>query len=169
MILLRCGLFTPSGAVQCYQCHGEYLWRGTEHEKRVEGYDALAVPQDMRPEYGIGHCNRCGESIQVRHDIAQLQRLGLSLQYAGPLDQTGGMTPGLSVACPKLGIVYVVTNLDDTIMCGVYPYHQWLSGDLREPLNFNEFPLDYPGECGAAVWLQADRIERREAAGVNDG
>lgn len=110
------GVWTPWAEALCRHCHDAI--EGMTRKKTIDW------PSEKPDGYAEGFCTKCGCSIWVCDDVAQLTRL--RVRVGGDLQQTGGMCSALTIQKTdgSEGTV-VITNLDGPIDIGVYKKGAW--------------------------------------------
>lgn len=109
------GIWTPWATVLCASCHGRKFDRGFGNVHVVEDAD-FELPRDQDGCEGLTHCEKCGDHIWVRWDVAMLREL--QLEIGGYLMQTGGMCAALYVE--DCGPWFVVVTGEDEPCVGLY-------------------------------------------------
>ena len=94
------GVWTPWAQVLCYRCHGPKFPSEKVSPGHMLKYEEKAYPE--LPEQGHGFCDKCGRTIVLPKELANLSRLKhelfkLDIDVFPDLQQTGGMCAALSV------------------------------------------------------------------------
>jgi hypothetical protein len=104
------GIWMPSAAVVCYECHGPVFPRrgydpttGEFFDKRLddEEFERLTSPSELKENNSLTNCDWCGDTIQIGDSIAaehNMTRRLIEFGIDASMAQTGGMNSACEIA-----------------------------------------------------------------------
>lgn len=101
------GIWMPTAAVVCYECHGPVFPRTGYNPDTREFYDKqldeyeferLSSALEVKEGNALTFCDRCGDTIQVGDSIAAEHNMARRLREHG-LDASMAQTGGMNSAC----------------------------------------------------------------------
>jgi len=146
------GVWTPWAEVLCRHCHDEIDAKEATAKRKIEWPEG-----EKREGDGPGLCTKCGATVWVHEDVAQLSRL--RKLTGGVMEQTGGMCAALAIGRLDGG-TGVVTNLDGPLSIGVYGPGEWEEGGAE--VQCYCIPEATTDEVAAFVILTAVKEKRKE-------
>lgn len=158
------GIWMPSAAVLCYECHGNEFpnWKlidgklnNCSRQLSEDEWSYSTTPHKLADGNGITQCDKCWRDVQVMDSVALEHNIVLALKERGieaVMEQTGGMNSAAYVEMnnytfnAKTGeesnylMVTYNTDGDETFMVGHYGINEeqlsfYTSDDMDEVIN----------------------------------
>lgn len=111
------GVWTPTGEVVCWNCHGPH-WHGGG---AVEDYQERLESRQPTEFEAVGQCDTCGVELWIDDSIGAERKIVEACRNLGleaDMWQTGGMCSAAGILFP--GGYIMVTTIDEPLEVGFY-------------------------------------------------